>query len=67
MKCFFCKYSIQPDYKDIENIEKFVTPRKKILSREDSGVCAKHQRTLSKHIKYARFLALLPFTSYQMV
>lgn len=67
MKCFFCKYSIQPDYKDIENIEKFVTPRKKILSREDSGACAKHQRALSKHIKYARFLAMLPFTSYQGV
>jgi len=65
MKCFFCKYSIAPDFKDIENIEKFVTPRKKILSRDRSNVCAKHQRALSKQIKHARYLAILPFTSYQ--
>jgi len=65
MKCFFCKYTIQPDYKDIENIEKFLTQRKKIVSREKSGVCAKHQRALSKQIKHARYLALLPYTSYQ--
>jgi len=65
MKCFFCKYSVAPDFKDIENIEKFVTPRKKILSRDKSNVCAKHQRALSKQIKYARYLAILPFTSYQ--
>ncbi len=65
MKCFFCKYSVAPDFKDIENIEKFVTPRKKILSRDKSNVCAKHQRALSKQIKHARYLAILPYTSYQ--
>ncbi|PIZ63741.1 30S ribosomal protein S18 [Candidatus Roizmanbacteria bacterium CG_4_10_14_0_2_um_filter_39_13] len=65
MKCFFCKYSVAPDFKDIENIEKFVTPRKKILSRDRSNVCAKHQRALSKQIKHARYLAMLPYTSYQ--
>ncbi len=67
MKCFFCKYMMEPDYKDVENLEKFLTPRKKIVSREKSGVCAKHQRTLSKQVKYARYLALVPFTSYQGV
>ncbi|QQS43525.1 30S ribosomal protein S18 [Candidatus Roizmanbacteria bacterium] len=65
MKCFYCKYSIEPDYKDVENLEKFLTPRKKIVSREKSGICAKHQRALSKQIKYARYLALIPYTSYQ--
>ena len=58
---------MEPDYKDVENLEKFLTPRKKIVSREKSGVCAKHQRTLSKQVKYARYLALVPFTSYQGV
>lgn len=67
MKCFFCKYTLEPDYKDVDNLQKFLTPRKKILSREKSGVCAKHQRSLSKHMKYARYLALVPFTSYQGV
>jgi len=65
--CFFCKYDTEPDYKDVENLEKFLTPRKKILSRERSNVCAKHQRSLSKQVKYARFLALIPYTSYQGV
>jgi ribosomal protein S18 len=35
------------------------------LSRERTGVCANHQRKLSKHIKYARYLSLIPFVSYQ--
>lgn len=37
----------------------------KLVSREKSGVCAKHQRELTKHVKYARYLALIPYTSYQ--
>lgn len=65
MKCFYCKYNLVPDYKDVENLEKFLTPRKKIVSREKSNICAKHQRTLSKQIKHARYLALIPYTSYQ--
>ena len=64
-KCFFCKYDISPDYKDVENLEKFLSPRKKILSRERSNICAKHQRVLNKNVKYARYLALIPYTSYQ--
>lgn len=64
-KCFFCKYNSHPDYKDLENLTKFLSPRMKVLNREKSNVCAKHQRELSKNIKYARFLALIPYTSYQ--
>ncbi|OGK38021.1 30S ribosomal protein S18 [Candidatus Roizmanbacteria bacterium RIFCSPHIGHO2_12_FULL_41_11] len=64
-KCFYCKYKLTPDYKDTENLSKFLTSRMKIVGREKSGVCAKHQRGLTKHIKYARYLALIPYTSYQ--
>ncbi len=64
-KCFFCKYQVEPSFKDIENLEKFITPRKKILNREKSGVCANHQRKLTKQVKYARYLGLLPYVSYQ--
>ncbi len=66
-KCFFCKYSIEPNYRDVENLEKFLSPRKKIVGREKTNVCAKHQRMLTKHMKYARYLALLPYVSYQGV
>jgi len=64
-QCFFCKYQIDPNFKDVENIEKFLSQRKKIVGRERTGTCAKHQRKLTKHIKYARFLGLLPYVSYQ--
>lgn len=64
-QCFFCKYNSNPDFKDVENLEKFLSPRKKIVSREKSNVCARHQRQLTKQIKYARYFALLPYVSYK--
>ncbi|MDO8609802.1 MAG: 30S ribosomal protein S18 [bacterium] len=67
MKCFFCEYKSEPSFKDIDNLEKFLSPRKKIMNRERTGVCAGHQRKLTKQIVYARFLALIPFTAYQSV
>lgn len=65
MKCFFCQFKIEPYFIDIDNLNKFISARKKILSRNKTGVCAKHQRKLTKHIKYARYLGLLPYVSYQ--
>ncbi|OGK16386.1 30S ribosomal protein S18 [Candidatus Roizmanbacteria bacterium RIFCSPHIGHO2_01_FULL_39_12c] len=64
-RCFFCQYNLDPSYKDVDNLSKFLSPRKKILSRDKTNSCAKHQRTLTKQIKYARYLALLPYVSYQ--
>jgi small subunit ribosomal protein S18 len=65
MKCFFCQYKINPSFKDVDNLEKFLSPRKKILHREKTSVCAKHQRALTKELKYARYLALISYVSYQ--
>lgn len=62
---YFEKQNIVPDYKDVDMISKFLTTRMRIASRERSGVSAKNQRKLSKAIKYARYLALIPYTSYQ--
>lgn len=63
--CYFKKNNIEPDYKDIETLSKFINVRMKIMPREKTGVSAKNQRKLMKHIKYARYLALIPYTSYQ--
>jgi small subunit ribosomal protein S18 len=58
--CRFCQDKVEAiDYKDITRLSKFVTDRKKILSRRISGNCAKHQRKISRAIKRARFLALV--------
>jgi len=61
--CLFCQLSKAPDYKEPEALKKFISDQGKILKHLRTGVCAKHQRKLSKAIKQARFLALLPFTT----
>ncbi|MCX7996478.1 MAG: 30S ribosomal protein S18 [Patescibacteria group bacterium] len=64
-KDFFQKFDTTPDYKDVDNLVKFLSARMKILPREKTGVNAKNQKALTKAIKYARYLALIPYTSYQ--
>ncbi len=60
--CRFCHdKNIKIDYKSYEMLEKFITDRGKILPRRITGTCAKHQRALSREIKRARIIALLPF------
>jgi len=66
-KCYFCQTKTEPTFKEPNVLEKFLTPRKKILTRKISNLCTKHQRRLTKQIKYARFLALIPYVSYQGV
>ncbi|MEK7061076.1 MAG: 30S ribosomal protein S18 [Patescibacteria group bacterium] len=60
--CGFCKTSAEPDYKDFETLKKYVSERAKILGKDRTGVCAKHQRRISREVKRARTLGLLPFT-----
>jgi small subunit ribosomal protein S18 len=50
-----------PDYKDIQLLQKFMTERGKIIGRVRTGITAKQQRALTKAIKHARHVALLPF------
>jgi small subunit ribosomal protein S18 len=49
------------DYKDINNLSKFITERGKILPRRITGVSAFFQKHLALAIKRARHMALLPF------
>jgi small subunit ribosomal protein S18 len=60
--CGFCvKQKKEIDYKDVLTLRRFISSYGKIAPRRRSGVCAKHQRTLSLAIKKARIMALLPF------
>ena len=60
--CQFCKEkTVEIDYKDTGKVRRFVSGRGKILSSKLTGTCSKHQRMLTRTIKRARFLALLPF------
>lgn len=51
------------DYKDTELLERFMNDQGKILPRRVTGVPAKYQRQLTRAIKRARHLALLPFVA----
>jgi len=63
MQCFFCSQNQKAiDYKDTETLKKFISLQAKIVDPKWTGICAKHQRMLSKAIKRARIMGLLPFT-----
>lgn len=62
--CRFCAERVEHiDYKDLERIGRYVTERGKIIPSRITGTCAKHQRGLTRAIKRARFMALLPYVS----
>ena len=50
------------DYKDVRVLQRFVNETGSILARDRTGLSAKQQRQLSREVKRARHLALLPFT-----
>ncbi len=63
-RCRFCMEKVDfIDYKSIEILRNFMTDRGKILPRRVSGNCAKHQREVTRAIKRARNIALVPFTT----
>ena len=50
------------DYKNADQIRKFVNDKGKILPRRTTGACAKHQRDITTAVKRARHIAILPYT-----
>lgn len=62
--CRFCAdKALKIDYKDVRMVAQFVTERGKMTPSRITGNCARHQRLLTKAIKRARSVALLPFTT----
>lgn len=51
------------DYKDPQTLRHFITERGKVVPRRISGLTAKQQRALTRAIKRARMIALLPYTA----
>ena len=50
------------DYKDLDILKMFIMETGRIVPSRVSGTSASFQRKLTKAIKLARFLALLPYT-----
>ncbi len=63
--CQFCHDHVREiDYKEANRfMKRFISDRGKIEPRRKTGTCAKHQRLLSRAIKEARQMALLPYTA----
>ncbi len=49
------------DYKDLKTLDKFLNPHGRIIARRHTGLTAKSQKKVTKAVKNARFLALIPF------
>jgi small subunit ribosomal protein S18 len=49
------------DYKDVELLKKLVSRHGRIVVRRKTGCSAVSQRAVTKAIKRARFMALLPY------
>ena len=50
------------DYKNPEQLKKFINDKGKILPRRATGACAKHQRDITQAVKRARHIAVLPYS-----
>ena len=60
--CRFTAEGVQEiDYKDLGTLRQYVTETGKIVPSRISGTKARYQRQLSRAIKRARYLALLPY------
>lgn len=60
--CFMCAGRSTVDYKDPETLKRYTNEKGKVLARRITGTCALHQRVVTKHVKRARALALMPYT-----
>ena len=62
----FCRFTAdgvkEIDYKDLETLKQYITETGKIVPSRITGTRAKYQRQLSRAVKRARYLALLPYT-----
>lgn len=62
----YCRFTAEGikeiDYKDLGMLKGYVSESGKIIPSRVMGTKARYQRQLSKAIKYARFLALMPYT-----
>lgn len=60
--CYFTANKMTDvDYKDVNMLKKFIMENGKIVPSRITGTKASYQRKLTKAIKLARFLALLPY------
>jgi small subunit ribosomal protein S18 len=62
----YCRFTAEGvkeiDYKDLGTLKGYISESGKIIPSRVMGTKARYQRQLAKAVKYARYLALLPYT-----
>ena len=62
--CYFCREKIEEvDYKNVNQLRRYVSEKGKIRSRRITGACRRHQRQVALAVKRAREMALLPYVA----
>ena len=49
------------DYKNADELKRYISEYGRIRPRRQTGTCAKHQREVAVAVKRARHIAMLPF------
>ncbi|MEK6551717.1 MAG: 30S ribosomal protein S18 [Pseudomonadota bacterium] len=61
----FCRFTaekvVEIDYKDLGTLKQFISETGRIVPARSVGTKARYQRQLTRAIKYARYLALMPY------
>ena len=62
----YCRFTAEGvkeiDYKDLNTLKNYITESGKIVPSRITGTSARYQRQLSRAVKRARYLALLPYS-----
>jgi small subunit ribosomal protein S18 len=62
--CYFCKEKVEEvDYKNVNQLRRYISEKGKIRNRRVTGACRRHQRQVAVAIKRAREMALLPYVA----
>ena len=60
--CHFCKDNVaEVDYKNVNQLRRYISEKGKIRNRRITGACRRHQRQVAVAVKRAREMALLPY------
>lgn len=51
------------DYRNVEALQRLLTPNGKIQARKRTGLSAREQRLAAQAVKRCRYMALIPYTS----
>lgn len=61
----YCRFTAEKitevDYKDLNMLKSFISETGRIIPSRNTGTKARYQRQLARAVKYARYLALIPY------